>query len=385
MRRCVSWAVVPALVAAAGAASAQTGSVGGSAGAVVHTVSEGETLAQIAKDRGLSVRAVAEANGLRDAGRIRPGQEIRIPAAPPRSGDGEEASGPAGAGRGAAAEPRDGATVTRRGVVVRVADGQTLSDIAASYGVPLSRLLGANGIDDADSIRAGRRILVPGARRAVDVTRRRRDPWAGWSRPVTFRRVATGDEITVRLFDRRGKPSEEAWAEVDRLMRSPGVGRQRRTHVDLLRLLQRVADRWPDRRIDIHSGYRPYRRGQHTPRSRHNIGRAVDFTVEGVSNEDLRTFCRTLPDAGVGYYPNSRFVHLDARDRRAYWVDYSGSGEAPRYGREDLGDPAARGAADAPAAGPRGGNDPDEATADAEALADGAETAGERGSGGGGR
>jgi hypothetical protein len=54
-----------------------------------------------------------------------------------------------------------------------------------------------------------------------------------------------------------------------------------------------------------------------------------------VSNRELRDFCRGLPSAGVGYYPNSWFVHLDARDERSYWVDYSRPGEAPRYGRED--------------------------------------------------
>ena len=42
-----------------------------------------------------------------------------------------------------------------------------------------------------------------------------------------------------------------------------------------------------------------------------------------------------LPDAGVGYYPNSVFVHLDTRDAQeggAFWTDYSGPGEAPWYG-----------------------------------------------------
>ena len=43
----------------------------------------------------------------------------------------------------------------------------------------------------------------------------------------------------------------------------------------------------------------------------------------------------TLPNAGVGYYPNSVFVHLDTRDANegaAFWTDFSGPGETPRYG-----------------------------------------------------
>jgi hypothetical protein len=35
---------------------------------------------------------------------------------------------------------------------------------------------------------------------------------------------------------------------------------------------------------------------------------------------------------GVGYYPNSSFVHLDIRKgAKAFWIDYSGPGEAPLY------------------------------------------------------
>ena len=35
---------------------------------------------------------------------------------------------------------------------------------------------------------------------------------------------------------------------------------------------------------------------------------------------------------GVGYYPNSSFVHLDVRkDRSAFWIDYSGPGERAVY------------------------------------------------------
>jgi len=45
----------------------------------------------------------------------------------------------------------------------------------------------------------------------------------------------------------------------------------------------------------------------------------------------VRDFCRTLGTVGVGYYPNSSFVHLDVRDVPTYWIDYSGPGQAPRY------------------------------------------------------
>ena len=39
-----------------------------------------------------------------------------------------------------------------------------------------------------------------------------------------------------------------------------------------------------------------------------------------------------MKKVGVGYYPNSSFVHLDVRkDRSAFWIDYSGPGERAVY------------------------------------------------------
>lgn len=109
--------------------------------------------------------------------------------------------------------------------------------------------------------------------------------------------------------------------------------RVRVLHPRLLQMLARVAERWPGHAIEVVSGYRP----SHDPHagSRHAHARALDFRVAGVSREELRDFCRTLPLAGVGYYPHSVFVHLDVRDRTegsARWTDYSEPGERPRYG-----------------------------------------------------
>jgi hypothetical protein len=92
-----------------------------------------------------------------------------------------------------------------------------------------------------------------------------------------------------------------------------------------------VSDHFGGRTIHITSGFRPYSPVQYAPRSNHNLGRAMDFSVEGVPNTVLRDFCRTFRNAGVGYYPNGTFVHLDVRPMKATWVDYSRSGEAPRY------------------------------------------------------
>jgi hypothetical protein len=82
-------------------------------------------------------------------------------------------------------------------------------------------------------------------------------------------------------------------------------------------------------RVSVVSGYRPASAG-----SQHAHGRAMDIRVEGVENEELVAFCKSIPDTGCGYYPNSSFVHVDVRDPGAghvSWIDASGPGESPHY------------------------------------------------------
>jgi hypothetical protein len=99
-------------------------------------------------------------------------------------------------------------------------------------------------------------------------------------------------------------------------------------------LLSRVAKHYPGRRIEIISGQRA--RKEKGYESYHNKGRAVDFRVQGVSNFQLSQFVRQFNSVGVGYYPNSVFIHMDARDRQAYWIDYSAPGEKAIYGRKGM-------------------------------------------------
>jgi uncharacterized protein YcbK (DUF882 family) len=98
-------------------------------------------------------------------------------------------------------------------------------------------------------------------------------------------------------------------------------------HPRLIKLLTRVSNTFGGRTIRVVSGYRTK-----SPKgSRHRHGRAMDFTVVGIPNKALRDYLQTFENVGVGFYPNSHFVHLDVRKQWTYWVDFSGPGEAPRY------------------------------------------------------
>jgi hypothetical protein len=59
----------------------------------------------------------------------------------------------------------------------------------------------------------------------------------------------------------------------------------------------------------------------------HGKARSLDFRVEGVSGEDLLSYCHTLQDTVCGYYPSSSTLHLEAREKgegRIAYVDASG-------------------------------------------------------------
>jgi hypothetical protein len=106
----------------------------------------------------------------------------------------------------------------------------------------------------------------------------------------------------------------------------PGV---KLIHEGLVGRLQSVVDHFHAKKITVVSGYRPSSLG-----SFHQSARAIDFHLDGVKNEDLVAFCRTLNDTGCGYYPNSSFVHMDVRAAKTghvYWIDSSGPGEPAHY------------------------------------------------------
>jgi hypothetical protein len=96
----------------------------------------------------------------------------------------------------------------------------------------------------------------------------------------------------------------------------------------LVYLLVRASDEFGGHPLRVVSGYRTT---SYSPDSRHRQSAAVDFSIIGVRNSALRDYLLTLEQVGVGYYPNSSFVHLDVRTEKTFWIDYAGPGEPPRY------------------------------------------------------
>jgi hypothetical protein len=116
---------------------------------------------------------------------------------------------------------------------------------------------------------------------------------------------------------------------------SPGV---RLVHPRLLWVIQRIADAFPWRTIYVFSGYRHDPSGARpkpgSHHSMHSEGRALDIYVMGIPNAALYQACHKLEDVGCGYYPNSKFVHVDVRrpgSGHPFWIDVSQPGEPSHY------------------------------------------------------
>ncbi|HEY5957245.1 MAG TPA: DUF882 domain-containing protein [Polyangiaceae bacterium] len=234
--------------------------------------------------------------------------------------------------------------------------GQTLAKIAKRYRVELDALCEANDLKKSSKLQPGLKLTIPSdddnggsasnvaeashgrasaQARKVEPERRvssRANSYSQYlSRPAKrgwVHVVGHHGEWQGQLLGKSGRLQPKAAIALSRLLAWPRVDFliDRR----LLTLLAQVSDSFGGRTLRIVSGYRTT---SYASESKHPMGRACDFLVLGVPNAALRDFVRTFDNVGVGYYPNSTFVHLDVRDYDAYWVDYAGPGEAPRYAR----------------------------------------------------
>ena len=88
----------------------------------------------------------------------------------------------------------------------------------------------------------------------------------------------------------------------------------------LQQILVAAALKFKSTRVDIVSGFRApkfnlmlRKKGHEVAReSQHSVGHAVDFRLPGVATKTLLAFVRRIRIGGVGFYPESAFVHADS-------------------------------------------------------------------------
>jgi uncharacterized protein YcbK (DUF882 family) len=241
-------------------------------------------------------------------------------------------------------------SAARADVTHVVQRGHTIEAIAHRYHVSEKAIVDANHLSDPKHLKLGQSLIIPG----VDGSKKKhgaQDKRDAVSHPVPARAITAevepgpeprghvesdqvhavrmGEDFHVRVKDGHGHVPPSALKAFERMMRQGNA-----THpVDprLVSLVGIVSNHFGGKTIDVVSGYRAYKPTQYTSHSNHNDGKALDFRIRGVKNEELRDFCRTLRSAGCGYYPNGSFVHLDVRETKEYWVDSSQPGEPPKY------------------------------------------------------
>lgn len=222
-----------------------------------------------------------------------------------------------------------------------VAKGEKIDQIAKKYGVTVQALASANKLKDPTKLKPGQKLLIPGKQKPK--TYESAPKIAG---QVTLVRFGSKETQTLKLVDKKHKLVPGVMPRIARLMRFAPLNMEHPVDQRLVGLLAQVSDHFGGRPIEIISGFRPKTKTQYTPHSNHNIGKAIDLRIPGVPNEVVRDHCKTYKNVGVGYYPNSLFIHFDVRAKSTAWVDLSKPGEAPKYvqpgqdydhGADDLG------------------------------------------------
>ncbi|MES1174848.1 MAG: LysM peptidoglycan-binding domain-containing protein [Myxococcales bacterium] len=310
-----------------------------------HVVYAGQRLSTIAKRYKVSVEAIRNANGLSKNARLKPGEKLTIPGLDDPDGSQARTLYPP-------QHPSDVVTVpasTRKDKdkdddsdresdaddgprTHTVYAGQRLESIAKRYKISLEALCAANGITRRVKLHAGQVLTIPRPGDPIGNTDNTDDPGGKHGKlPRLGLRKGYLDLFTYSghfhgyAVDKKGKVTATAQSEVSKLFGATGT--RPPTDPKLIKLLAKVSDKFGSRPIRIVSGYRTRSFFQD---SRHKSSHAVDFSIPGVDNVTVRDYLRTLGPVGVGFYPNSSFVHLDVRDAATYWVDYAGPGEAPR-------------------------------------------------------
>ena len=142
---------------------------------------------------------------------------------------------------------------------------------------------------------------------------------AAASRALTFHHTHTGERLAVEYFC-RGSYVPDALAAINRHLRDFRTGEEHVIDPALLDLLHRLSlVTGSDRPFEVISGYRSPKTNQMlrektsgvAASSLHMAGKAIDIRLGDVELPALRAAAIDLRAGGVGYYPESQFVHVD--------------------------------------------------------------------------
>jgi uncharacterized protein YcbK (DUF882 family) len=143
-------------------------------------------------------------------------------------------------------------------------------------------------------------------------------------RVLTMYNIHTGESLVEQYFS-GGQYDQDALKRIHYFLRCHYTNEVREIDVNLLDLLCDIKETvGKNKEIQIISGYRSViynaflvNQGRHVSRnSLHLQGLAIDFSIDGITNQKLANIARSFSSGGVGKYPE--FVHIDV-GRVRYW------------------------------------------------------------------
>ena len=161
------------------------------------------------------------------------------------------------------------------------------------------------------------RLLGPQVVRAQDVP----------EGELTFYNVHTNEWLRVKYRDGAGNYDLAALDEINHVLRCHHTGETAAIDVRVIEHVNLVQKSLGGNgEIHVISGYRsPAYNAMLVKRSRravsqsfHVEGKAIDLFIPGIHPREVRRAALKLQYGGVGYYPRSKFVHLDCGPFR-YW------------------------------------------------------------------
>jgi uncharacterized protein YcbK (DUF882 family) len=145
-------------------------------------------------------------------------------------------------------------------------------------------------------------------------------------RSLRFYNTHTG-EILRTMFWAEGQFIPEALQDINHLLRDHRNDKVATIDPELILLLDRVSSQFSNNEvIHVISGYRSPETNQMlhestggvAKHSMHMEGKAIDVRIPGRDLERLHQAALALKGGGVGYYPDSQFVHMDT-GRVRHW------------------------------------------------------------------
>ncbi len=136
---------------------------------------------------------------------------------------------------------------------------------------------------------------------------------------LSFYNIHTGETLKT-CYRSSGKLIHRAVNRISHIMRDHRTGEVKPVDPSLLDLLHCIVmEEKPRSPFSIISGYRSPSTNEAlrkvtagvAPKSLHMEGRAIDIRIPGCQTATLRQVAVDLGCGGVGYYPESDFVHLD--------------------------------------------------------------------------